>query len=247
MRNHQNIRTQNSLLLSGSSGAFLAVLFFFSTSIFGQHSKVIYSGLENASSIYATQDHLFVVESGKHRILKLDHTGKLLETVGGIGTGNYQFDTPIDIDATNGMKIYVSDYRNNRILLYDRRFQHLSTIKGEATFERRTIRPTQLVVNNFGELFYADEASNSILKHDENGNLEGRFPIPTAFNVDEMRFYQDQIELIDQGRSEVLLMRQNGLFGERFPFPKSKNEGLVQIQLNEKKIILFGDRIEIVE
>ena len=182
--------------------------------------NIIFSGLENATSIYATQDHLFVVESGKHRLLKLDHNGNLIETLGGLGTGDYQFDTPIDVDATNGLKIYVTDYGNERIQVYDRRFQYLGSITGESGFQNRRISPMQLVVNDFGELFVYDERSKSILKFDENGSLRDSFYIegiiPEILNIQSQN-----IELVDKSGLKVAFISQNGILGEIFPIKKT--------------------------
>lgn len=180
-----------------------------------EEKDIIFSGLENATSIYATQDHLFVVESGKHRLLKLDHNGNLIETLGGLGTGDYQFDTPIGVDATNGLKIYVTDYGNERIQVYDRRFQYLGSITGESGFQNRRISPTQLVINDFGELFVYDESSKSILKFDQYGSFRDSFYIeeiiPEILNI-----HGQNIEIVDKNGLKVALMSQNGILGEIF-------------------------------
>jgi hypothetical protein len=180
-----------------------------------EEKDIIFSGLENATSIYATQDHLFVVESGKHRLLKLDHNGNLIETLGGLGTGDYQFDTPIGVDATNGLKIYVTDYGNERIQVYDRRFQYLGSITGESGFQNRRISPTQLVVNDFGELFVYDESSKSILKFDQYGSFRDSFYIeeiiPEILNI-----HGQNIEIVDKNGLKVALISQNGILGEIF-------------------------------
>ncbi|MFV1884248.1 MAG: hypothetical protein ACMZ7B_07165 [Balneola sp.] len=194
----------------------MAINLFISFSLSAQQSsvsqKIIYTGLDNPTSIYATQQHLFVVESGKHRILKLDHNGKIIETLGGLGTGDYEFDTPIDIDATNGLKIYVSDYRNNRVQVFDRRFQYLTTIT--ASREQRKIRPTQLVVNDFGELFLYDEASKAILKYDENGSLRNQFSFTGP--VTEISEFENGIDIFQISTNTSVEMSWNGIFSPKF-------------------------------
>ena len=215
-------------------------------SVQAQQTEIIYSGLNKPTSIYATTNHLFVVESGNNRILKLDHDGELIATLGGLGTGDYQFDEPIDIDATNGLKIYISDYRNNRIQVFDRRLQFLSTIKGGPAFGgNRRIKPTQLVVNDFGELFYYDEASNSIFKHDENGTYRDQFELPQNVEVFDINLRENQLEIIDRRHQKVLLMSQNGIIGEEFPFDRELlNEELDQIKVNETIYALYSNKIE---
>lgn len=232
---------------------FLSILLFilgYNASLQAQDNEqnekdIIFSGLENATSIYATQDHLFVVESGKHRLLKLDHNGNLIETLGGLGSGDYQFDTPIDVDATNGLKIYVTDYGNERIQVYDRRFQYLGSITGESGFQNRRISPTQLVVNDFGELFVYDERSKSILKFDENGSFRDSFYIegiiPEILNIQSQN-----IELVDKSGLKVALISQNGILGEIFPIKKT---GFYFKNASKNGMIykLYMDRIEKIE
>ncbi|RNC79669.1 MAG: hypothetical protein ED557_14200 [Balneola sp.] len=230
-----------SPLLGGDLGVGLVVFLFlqFATNLSAQ--EVIYSGLDNPTSIYATQDHLFVVESGKHRILKLDHNGKLLETLGGLGSGDYQFDTPIDIDATNGLKIYISDYRNNRVQIFDRRFQYLSTIR--APQGQRSFRPTQLIVNDFGELFVYDESSKSIHRYDENGNFIDSYKVPSGLEVGKIGLREDQLALIDWKNNKVQFMSQNGLLGEEFPFQVAHIQLLDYMNLDNLSFELDVDSI----
>ncbi len=207
-----------------------------------EEKDIIFSGLENATSIYATQDHLFVVESGKHRLLKLDHNGNLIETLGGLGTGDYQFDTPIGVDATNGLKIYVTDYGNERIQVYDRRFQYLGSITGESGFQNRRISPTQLVVNDFGELFVYDESSKSILKFDQYGSFRDSFYIeeiiPEILNI-----HGQNIEIVDKNGLKVALISQNGILGEIFLI-KNTDSYFKNVSKNGMIYKLYMDRIE---
>lgn len=197
--------------------ALVGIFFLYSGLLFAQEKnpklEELYSGLNNPTSIYATQQHIFVVESGKHRVLKLDHSGELLETVGGLGNGDYQFDTPTDIDATNGLKIYVSDYRNNRIQIFDRRFQFLTSIKREqSTGINRAIRPTQIAVNKFGELFYYDEASKSIIRIDEQGNQLYTFPISGEIkSVSDIQSVNRSLYIVDLEQEMYHELSDNGL------------------------------------
>ncbi len=211
-----------------------------------EESKIIYSGLDKATSIYATQDHLFVVESGKHRMLKLDHDGNLIETLGGLGSGDYQFDSPIDVDATNGLKIYVSDYGNNRIQIFDRRFQYLGSITGESAFQNRRIRPTRVVVNEFGELFMYDESTKSIFKFDENGSFSNNFEInetsPARIDIRK----NDILVIHCCNRYAISQYSQNGILIETYTYPPQP-EFIESISFEESelaKFYLFTDRIE---
>jgi hypothetical protein len=137
-------------------------------------ARVLASGLQDATSLYLTPDgDLYVVESGANRILRLDRNGTRVDSLGRLGFGDYRFDRPLDVDATNGMKIYVSDYNNRRIQIYDRRLQFLSTVDlRDAAGSGRQHRPTRLVVSPFDELFVLDDEETALLKFNRNGRFE---------------------------------------------------------------------------
>lgn len=229
---------QNFPLLRGDSGVYyLAVLLMLLMSGSSSAQKkavqpeVLYSNLSKPGSIYATQNHLFVVESGKNRVLKFDHFGQLIESFGGLGSNDYQFDNPIDIDATNGLKIYVSDNRNNRIQIFDRHFQYLSTLKRyPRARSSRPVRPTQLGVNSFGELFFYDQDSNCIISVDEKGNKLDEFIIPNAVReVSDLQVVGKDLYILDLKSKKYHILTYNGVQARSFPL-----DGAVQVFVDRK-------------
>ncbi|MEQ9266953.1 MAG: hypothetical protein RLN81_17125 [Balneolaceae bacterium] len=215
----------------------VAIFFLYSGALFAQEKTAkleeLYSGLSKPTSIYVTQQHIFVVESGKHRVLKLDHYGELIETVGGLGNGDYQFDTPLDIDATNGLKIYVADYRNNRVQVFDRRFQFLTSIRRQqSTGLTRAIRPTQATVNKFGELFYFDESSKTIIGIDEQGNQLYSFPISSEIkSVSDIQSVNRNLYILDLEQQIYHELSDNGLEILSYPL-----EGATQLFVDKNEI-----------
>ncbi len=193
---------------------FTAILFLQSYSLQAQSLQEIYSGLENATSLYVTQNEIYVVEQGKNRLLKLDHTGKLLETIGGKGSGNYQFSKPIDVDATNGLKVFVTDYNNRRVQVFDKRGQYLSSIAGKDTFgNTRRYNPTQVSVNGLGEVFFVDESENYIRRFDLDSNLLDEFKIPSEIeSVDEMNVTSREILILDKKSATIHRLALNGSY-----------------------------------
>jgi DNA-binding beta-propeller fold protein YncE len=136
--------------------------------------SVIADGLNEATSIFKTPDgDLFVVETGSDRILKLDRNGNRTDSLGRTGFGDYRFDRPIDIDATNGLKIYVSDYNNRRVQIFDRRLQYLTSVNlARLPAANRTYSPTRISINSIGELFILDEEHSRLLRINRNGRFE---------------------------------------------------------------------------
>lgn len=181
--------------------------------------EVMFINLDTPTSIYATQQHLFVVESGKNRILQLDQIGNLVTSIGALGSGDYQFDTPIDVDATNGLRIYISDYRNNRIQIFDKRSQYLTSIKRyPKARSTRPIRPTQLAVNGFNELYFYDEDSNSIISVDEQGNKLDEFQLPREIReVNDIQSVGKDLYILDIKTKQYHILSYNGVQIRSYP------------------------------
>ena len=240
-----------------------AMLFLQSYSLQAQSLQEIYSGLENATSLYVTQNEIYVVEQGKNRLLKLDHAGKLLETIGGKGSGNYQFSKPIDVDATNGLKVFVTDYNNRRVQVFDKRGQYLSSIAGKGTFgNTRRYNPTQVAVNGLGEVFFVDESENYIRRFDLDSNLLDEFRIPGEVeSIDEMNVTSREIVLLDKSSATIHRLSLNGSYdgfyvanGVSAIFANdlgvwSLNDDSIQFesQTKEKKSISFSSKNKAVD
>lgn len=159
--------------------------------------------------------HLFLVESGRNRILRLSLDGQRLDSLGRTGSGTYQFDTPLDIDATNELKIFVSDYNNNRIQVFDRRLQFLSTVRLPRIGGMQGYRPTVLTVNNLGELFFYDEESEYIYKFNFNGGFEQRFSTRGEDRIikpSSMAALDDAVFVADPAQSVVHILTVNGRY-----------------------------------
>lgn len=177
----------------------------------------IVTGLQDAHSLYVTSiPNLYIVETGRHRILKVALNGQRLDSLGNQGMGSYQFDHPVDIDATNGLKIYVSDYNNGRIQVFDRRFQLLSSITPPAgNNDFYTYRPSSLVVNNMRELFFYDEGSERIVKYNSNGEFDSSFPIQPnkiSTTIADLGSFNDQLLVPDAREGVVHFLSNNGQY-----------------------------------
>ncbi len=179
--------------------------------------KILLSGLKNASSLYAAPSGLlFIAETGKNRVLVVSAKGERVDSLGNTGPGNYQFDTPLDVDATNGLKIYVADYNNHRIQIYDRHFQYLTTIDKSSNFDQDTdYEPTKLCVNNRGELFFYDDNSGDIVKYNSRGEYDQKFIAlsdeisnPPSF----MTTIDDQIYIGDPNQGVVHIISNDGRY-----------------------------------
>jgi len=169
---------------------------------------VLLTGLDDARSVrISTLGNIFIVETGRHRILKTDRNGMRLDSVGRLGNGDYQFDLPVTIDPTNELKIYVADRNNRRIQVFDRRLQYLSTLRmPQRSGLPSRYMPARLVVDPAGTIFFFDEDRHVLYRFDSHGQYEldfglfgeeGRIiPVAMAILDDELWVAGERGELI---------------------------------------------------
>ena len=206
----------------------LLVLLMTGSSVFAQPGKMIpktiYSGLQNPTSFHATQNEIFIVEQGEDRVLKLDLEGNLLDSYGNKGSGDYQFNRPLDVDATNGLKIYVSDTRNNRIQVFDKRWQLLSSISGySASNQNQRIEPKWLGVTKLGHLIFLNKRSGYLVKMDEHGTFLDEMPVPKEVKeVSKMKVIGDSIFILDNEARVIHQLSDSGFYETFYSVEDSK-------------------------
>lgn len=133
--------------------------------------KKVSSTLEGATSFSITPSGVtYITESNKHRLLVITADGVRTDSLGARGSGDYRFNEPVSVDATNGLKIYVADKNNGRVQLFDRRFQYLSSISSDKIDGTGRFQPSQLQVSNSGDLFVYDSDRHIIYVFDPFGN-----------------------------------------------------------------------------
>lgn len=204
-----------------------------SYSITAQPLQKIYSDLDHATSISVTQNFIYVVEQGENKLLKLDHTGKQIEAIGGKGSGDYQFSKPVDVDATNGLKIFITDFNNRRVQVFDRRGQYLSSISGRNYFGvNQRYNPTQIAVSSVGEVYFVDENEGHIYHFDLDYNLLDEFRIPIEIeSVDEIAINSTEILILDRASQTIHRLALNGSYRGFYPA-----EGVLAMSTNENGI-----------
>ncbi len=141
--------------------------------------ETLVTGLDNARSLrISALGNLFIVETGRHRILKVGENGERLDSLGRAGSGDYQFDRPVDIDPTNEMKIYVADRNNRRIQVFDRRLQYLSTVGlPRRAGYGRDYRPSLVTADYTGRIYFFDDERHRVYRLDSNGQFDLGFEL----------------------------------------------------------------------
>lgn len=166
--------------------------------------------LDRPTSVYVTpRGEIYVTERGAHRLLKFNLEGDRIDAMGNQGLGNFQFDRPMDVDATNGLKIYVADHNNRRVQVFDSRFQYLSTIrKTEGTRFSGDIKPSVITTNPISDLFIYDEDRHRILKYNSNGifELDANLRKRVIKSVTDMGASQDNLYLLDKDQQVIQIL-----------------------------------------
>jgi thiol-disulfide isomerase/thioredoxin len=101
-----------------------------------ERNKVKAGALAFPGKILATADRLFIADTKHHRLLVTDHSGRILEAIGGKEAGNKdgefataRFDEPQGL-ALRGSSLYVCDRQNHTIRLVDLVSKTVKTIAG---------------------------------------------------------------------------------------------------------------------
>lgn len=175
---------------------------------------------QNASSFAITMNGIiYVTDSYKNELYKLDTLGNVLAFIGGYGWDTSQFDDPVDVFATP-LNVYVADKNNNRIQIFDKDLNFLSVFTTSDNTDNNFAfgYPTSVGVSGQGDMFILDSDNDRILKYDLNGNFSqeiggvdaGEFSIssPIKFAVSK----NGNVFVLESGFVDVFDQYGNGLF-----------------------------------
>lgn len=148
----------------------------FSGSMLAEHAGAL--PLSHPAALALDPDgHLYLADTGNHRIIKCDAQGRLLRETGGFGFGNEQFDRPVDLWAGNGLEVFVADYNNQRLQRYDKDLNFISSYSSDESLEEnlRFGYPAAIALSPQGELFVADHEFKRLLRFDAFGKPKASF------------------------------------------------------------------------
>ncbi len=145
------------------------------------------------------QGNIFIADTGNNRILKFNGNGKFLESIGGFGWENQQFDMPMDVCAKSVLDIFVADYNNHRLERYDKDLNYISTLMSDKTKSEdlQFGYPRSICISIHGELTLIDGENCRLLRINSFGEPELSFG-----NFADGRGKLDEPIQIDIGRDE---------------------------------------------
>lgn len=123
-------------------------------------------GLSKQGDLY-----IYVADSFNDRIQKFYGEGGFVDAWGGHGSGDGDFDTPVDVTTSTAGDIYVVDRDNHRIqeLASDGTFKRKWGTQGSGSGQFES--PTGIAINSVGDVYVADAGNDRIQKF----TLEGVF------------------------------------------------------------------------
>jgi len=157
--------------------------------------------------------HIWIAETGAHRISRYTGEGKLVQVIGGRGTdpGRFNFPTFIWIDREG--RIYVVDSMNYRIQIFDGEGEFLGSFGESGDATGFLARPKGIATDSRGHIYVADALFHAVQIFDMQGRFlysfgnqgqdHGEFWLPAGLYIDE----KDYIYVADSYNARVQIFK----------------------------------------
>lgn len=121
--------------------------------------------------------NIYLADTNNNRIVKFDHEGEFIKTIGGFGWEKEEFDSPIDICAKSSLDILVADHNNHRIERYDKDMNYISSYYSDESLDAslQFAYPAGVAISIHGEIILIDSENKRLLKINSFGQPEMSF------------------------------------------------------------------------
>jgi len=224
---------------------------------------VVLAAFQDARALAADPSgKLYVVDAGQDAVLQLAPSGIVLETLGDSGTGEGEFDQPMDVDPTNGLVLVVADAGNSRLQRFSRTFLPIASlpvgrikrftpgsqaatlnIGSEGGVQEADGRPIAVITNNANEIFAIDAIQQVVLKWDMSRRFErviggfdageGALDDPVAVAADEQSLF-----VADRGQAAVVIYDPFGSYVRTLAPGLAEEVRAISVAGNELWIVL---------
>lgn len=155
-------------------------------------------------------------ESANHHAVVYDREGKKIQVIGSRGSGDGQFNVPLQGVAGADGKLYVLDSGNFRVQIFDRDGKFVRAFGGIGTEFGKLARPRGIAVDGEGNVYVSDAAFNNFQIFNPEGQLllaigetalesnPGRYGLLGGLAVDET----GRVYVVDQLFKKIEVIRR---------------------------------------
>ncbi len=119
------------------------------------------------------QGNVYILDHGRHQLLKFSPDGRLIKQIGGFGNAEESFDDPRDVFARTPLDVFIADYNNARVIRFDKNLNFLSELTSAFQPPFNFERVLSVAVSSQYDLFLLEESQNRVIKF-------SRFSEPTV-------------------------------------------------------------------
>jgi len=225
--------------------AFLSFMLFISDSIATVVVESSQQLFQSAVSCSSSPDGMvFVVDQKKNVVHQIAPSNAIVQTVGGKGWGNTEFDLPLDVASSFLLDLYVVDGNNQRIQRFDKQFNFLQTYDESSIAQlKERFKPRACITSSLGDLYVIEQDGNRIIKISQRGVYEREFgtykdgkgaliePKDIAVTLN------DEIVVLDKGR--VIVFDRFGNFLRKILLNESEEWRAISVSDNILCIVSF--------
>jgi len=173
-----------------------------------------FGDLERPTGLAVDPDsgRIFVADTNEHNIKIFDETGKLVQTIGQLGDGPGEFNSPTDL-AYISDKLYVTDTFNARVQVLDKKGKFIKTIGKRGRYLGNLVRPKGVTADSEGNVYIVESFHDYLLIYNQNaqfllpiggsGENIGDFYLPAGVWSDR----RDRIYVADMFNGRVVIFQ----------------------------------------
>ncbi len=173
--------------------------------------------LSNPDGVARGGSNLYVVDSGRDKVVRYSPTGTYHSEFGSSGSGNGQLSEPAGVATDTAGNVYVADFGNDRVEKFTALGVFVTAWGTPGTATGHFDGPTGVAVDSAGGVYVTDSGNNRVQKFTTSGQFVlawgafgnvayGRFDTPTGVAVDAAR----NVYVTDWGNDRIQVFDPNG-------------------------------------
>jgi hypothetical protein len=180
------------------------------------------SGCSPHDLIVTPEGTLLLTDTGNDKIHELEANGSLIRSFGSPGSGNGQFNNPVELAMGPNNRIYVTDQDNHRIQILERDGTFVSAFGTNGSGDGQFNQPRGLDISLDNEVFVSDLSNHRVQVFDADGNflrkwgslgnLDGQMNKPYSLEVDDA----GDVYIVDRENRRVIVFSSIGKFLYKF-------------------------------